>query len=125
MKTVFVCTCACPWQIVIDAIPCLCWGTIGLVALYLFLKFFVQPWMANCHELKLKKKAFETEKFWHFQNELKHDFKKELEGKLKEKEKELQEEKNFREDKLKQERIQAEHDFYKKILDDFYNKTNK
>lgn len=100
------------------------WGVIALVALCLVLKYIVQPCMANCHERKSKEKTIETEKYWHFQNELKHDYKKELEKKIQEKEKELQEEKNSREDKLKQERLQAEHDFYKKIFDDFYNKEN-
>ena len=104
----------CNWQDAICKIPCLCWGVIGLVALYLVLKYIMQPLIANCHERKSKEKAIETEKFWHFQKQLSHDFKKEL-----------QDEKNSREDKLKQERLKAEHDYYKKILDDFYNKEKK
>ncbi len=115
----------CNWQDAICKIPCLCWGVIGLVALYLVLKYIMQPLIANCHERKSKEKAIETEKFWHFQKQLSHDFKKELEEKIIEKEKELQDEKNSREDKLKQERLKAEHDYYKKILDDFYNKEKK
>lgn len=117
--------CVSPWQNVINSIPCLCWGVIGLVALYLVLKYIVQPLIANSHERKSKEKAIETEKFWHFQKELSHDFKKELDDKIDDLNKQLQAEKNSREDKLKQERLQMEHDFYKKILDDFYNKGNK
>lgn len=80
---------------------------------------------ARKHEIDLKEKAFEKEKFWHFQKELSHDFKKELNDKISELEEKLQSEKSSREDKLKQERLQMEHDYYKKLLDDFYNKENK
>ena len=114
----------CNWQDAICKIPGLCWGVIGLIAFYLVLKYFVQPCIANCHESKMKKEAINTEKFWHFQKELSHDFKKELNDKIGELEEKLQAEKNSREDKLKQERLQMEHDYYKKILDDFYNKEN-
>lgn len=109
----------CYWQSAICKIPCLCWGVIGLVALYLVLKYIVQPCIANCHERKLKEESFGREKYWHFQKELSHDFKKELNDKIAELEEELRTEKKCREDKLKQERLQMEHDFYKKILDDF------
>lgn len=113
----------CCWQSAICKIPCLCWGVIGLVALYLVLKYIVQPWIANCHERKTKDHAFEREKYWHSQKEQSRE--KELRGKIAELEKELQAEINSREDKLKQERLQMEHDYYKKIVDDFYNKENK
>ena len=55
--------CVSPWQNVINSSPCLCWGVIGLVALYLVLKYIVQPLIANSHERKSKEKAIETEKF--------------------------------------------------------------
>lgn len=60
----FVFLCACQWQTIIDKIPRLCWGIIVLIALYLLLKYVVQPLMTNCHETKMKKKSFEREKEW-------------------------------------------------------------
>ena len=89
------------------------------------LKYVVQPCIANCHERKTKEFALEREKYWHLQKELSHDFKKELSNEIGELKEKLQAEKYSREDKLKQERLQMEHDYYKKILDDFYNKDNK
>lgn len=129
MKTLSVVSCQClGWQSVIDAIPCLCWGVIGLAVFYLILKFIVLPWKAHSYEMELKAKAFENEEHWYFQSELKKNFKKELEDKISALEKEkseldkkLKEEKDDREEKLKKERLQAEHDFYKKITETFYS----
>ena len=62
MNTVVLC--ANSWQNVINAIPCLCCGILGLVALYLLLKYVVQPCMTSCHEREVKEDAFEREKIW-------------------------------------------------------------
>ena len=60
---------AADWQNVVNAIPCLCWGVIGLVALVFLLKYLhplIEMWIKNKHESKMKKKAFKMEKYWHF-----------------------------------------------------------
>lgn len=83
--------------------------------------------LAQKHELAMKEKVFEQEKFWYFQKELKKDFQKELNEKIQKLEDEknklsedLAKEKKDRNDALKKERLQAEHDFYEKILKTFY-----
>ena len=53
------------WQPVVDAIPCICWGIIMLIALYLILKLIVLPLIKNCHEMKMKDEAFTQEKHWY------------------------------------------------------------
>ena len=80
------------------------------------------------HELDMKKEAFEQEKFWHFQKELKKDYQKELNEKIQKLEEEkkkmeddLDKEKIDRNETLIKERLQAEHDFYKKIISQFYS----
>ena len=87
--------------------------------------------LAQKHELAMKEKVFEQEKFWYFQKELKKDFLKELNEKIQKLEDEknklsedLAKEKKDRNDALKKERLQAEHDFYEKILKTFY-KSNE
>ena len=42
----------------------ICWGVLGLVALFFILKFIVQPWMSHCHESKMKEEAHNREKEW-------------------------------------------------------------
>lgn len=65
MKMPFIILCQClDWQPLLDAIPCLCWGIIGLIALYLILKFVVVPWMVNCHENRMKEDAHKREIEW-------------------------------------------------------------
>lgn len=83
------------------------------------------------HELKLKEFAFEQEQFWYFQKELKKDYLKELNDSIQKLEKEkkklsedLDNEKKNRNETLEKERIQAEHDFYEKVLATFYNTGN-
>lgn len=108
-----------------SALNTICWGVIGLGALFLVLKYVVQPLISNRHEAFMKDKVFDQEKYWHFQSALKIDFKKQLEEKQKEIEKErgnLKAEKADRESKLKQERLQAEYEFYKKIVETFFPK---
>lgn len=92
---------------------------------------------AHNHELAMKKEAFEQEQFWYFQKELKKDYQKELNEKVQKLEDEkkqlsedLDKEKKDRNEALKKERLQAEHDFYEKILKTFYKtdesqQTNK
>lgn len=66
MRTLFITLGCCQsiWQPVIKEIPCLCWGVIVLIALYLLLKFAVRPCMNHCHESAMKDKMFEQEKYW-------------------------------------------------------------
>lgn len=82
---------------------------------------------AQKHELDMKKEAFEQEQLWYFQKELKKDYQKELNEKvqkLEDEKKQLSEdidkEKKDRNEALKKERLQAEHDFYEKVLNTFY-----
>lgn len=74
MKTLFILMSCCHyrrpinsanWQPVVDAIPCICWGIIMLIALYLILKLIVLPLIKNCHEMKMKDEAFTQEKHWY------------------------------------------------------------
>lgn len=53
--------CTCFWK---TAFPCLCWGVIGLIALYFILKFLALPCLTNRHERKMKEEAFKREKEW-------------------------------------------------------------
>ena len=76
---------------------------------------------------KAKEWDFEKEKFWYFEKELKKDYQKELNEKIQKLEDEkkklsdnLDKEKRDRNEALKKERLQAEHDFYQKILKTFY-----
>lgn len=63
--TLLSCSCRCAdWQPIIKAVPCLCWGIIFLIVLYLLLKYVVRPCIANCQENKMKEKAHEREKEW-------------------------------------------------------------
>lgn len=68
MKTLYIllaCDCGKSiWQPVINAIPCICWGIIVLLFIYIVLRLVVAPLIANCHERKLKDDNFEQEKFW-------------------------------------------------------------
>ena len=55
---------SCNWQNFINAIPCLCWGIIGLIAFYLLLKFCIQPCMKYYHDMKMKEEAHKREQQW-------------------------------------------------------------
>lgn len=116
MNTLSILCCSIDWQPVINAIPCICWGIITLVALFFLLKFVVSPFIANCHERKEKASAFGQEKFWAFFNRMEKPVEEELEKakreleELKKKEKELEEGCSA----LKKEK--EEH--YKKILEE-------
>ena len=52
------------WSPIINAIPGLCWGIIGIFALFFILKYVVKPIIANCHELNVKSKKYEQEEQW-------------------------------------------------------------
>lgn len=136
MSTLSIFYCSIEWQPVISAIPGICWGILGLILICVLLRRVAFPFIANCHEVRLKKENFGQEKYWFFQKKLEQDFKKELEEKINklktEKDdlsKQLKEEKENREKTLKKERLQAEHDFYEKVLSQFYhieeNQSNK
>ncbi|WP_373730920.1 hypothetical protein [Bacteroides heparinolyticus] len=110
------------WQNVVNAIPCLCWGVIGLVALVFLLKHIVKPCIQNCFDRKMKTKSFEQEKYWNLiakvdvasdetlQNEI---------NELKQRIKELEEEKTSIEANSESKIALLEHDIelYKKIVD--------
>lgn len=104
---------------------------LGALALYYLQKRIqLKKDMADAdreHKLELKEKVFEQEKFWYFQKELKKDYQKELNEKIQKLEDEkkklsedLDKEKKERNETLKKERLQAEHDFYEKILKTLY-----
>lgn len=91
MKTLFILMSCCHyrrpinsanWQPVVDAIPCICWGIIMLIALYLILKLIVLPLIKNCHEMKMKDEAFTQEKHWY--NEKKKTSDEDLNRKIRE-----------------------------------------
>ncbi|GEM_PF-3419930 len=52
------------WQPVIDAIPCLCWGILGLLAFYFLLRFVIAPIITNCHEREEKESVHQRELEW-------------------------------------------------------------
>lgn len=124
MKTLCIVICHCVgWQPVINAIPCICWGILALVMFYFLLRFVVAPLIANLHEIILKSKAFEQEKFWHFQKVLPsveklEKKKEELEAQIADLNEKLKNEKNTREYTLEQERLQYERDYFKEMLDE-------
>lgn len=125
MKTLFIlmncCHCGRPadsanWQPVVDAIPCICWGIIMLIALYLILKLIVLPSIKNCHEMKMKDKAFKNEKFWAIYKKIENPPEEELSNlqkevdEFKKKEEELNKSKNNLENEKKE--------FEKQILEE-------
>lgn len=58
------------WQEVINKIPCLLWGVIGLLGFWLLLKYVVKPRCQYCNDVKVRKEKFEREKFWSFYNKI-------------------------------------------------------
>ena len=52
------------WQNVVNAIPCLYWGIIGLAAIVYFLRPLSVIWIKNHHERMMKEDVFEREKQW-------------------------------------------------------------
>ena len=69
MKTLLIWSCChghpvTDWSPIINALPCIFWGIIALVALFFLLKYVVAPLIANYHELNLKKETFNQEEFW-------------------------------------------------------------
>lgn len=62
--TLLSCCCRADWQPIIKAVPCLCWGIIFLIVLYLLLKYIVRPCIVNCQENKMKEDAHKREKEW-------------------------------------------------------------
>ncbi len=70
------------WQEVINTIPCLLWGVIGLVTLWLLLKYVAKPLIQNCNDAKVRQEKFDREDSWHTNMEkLKDD---DLQRKIKE-----------------------------------------
>lgn len=132
MKTLILLSCCrtaqtTEWSPLINALPGICWGIISLAALYFILKYVAAPLIANCHERKLKAEAFKNELFWYQRSMAEKDFKKifedkisDLENKNEEFSKKLEQEVKDREDTLKKERIQAELNFYKNLVEALY-----
>lgn len=52
------------WNPLINALPCICWGIIGLVAGFFLLKYAVAPFIANRHERKMKEMNYKNEFDW-------------------------------------------------------------
>lgn len=116
---------AADWQNVVNAIPCLCWGVIGLVALVFLLKYLhplIEMWIKNKHESKMKKKAFKMEKYWHFIKKVDVASEETLQNEineLKQKTEKLGKDKSSIEDTYNSKIALLEHDIelYKKIVD--------
>lgn len=65
MKTLVILTCQPPttsWQNLINAIPCLCWGIICLIALIFLLRYVAMPLIANRHQIKMQQNKNDWEK---------------------------------------------------------------
>lgn len=77
------------WQTLVDNIPCLLWGVIGLFASWLILKYVAKPLIQNCNDAKVRKEKYEREKFWRFYDKIElvsdEQLKKEIDGLKKEK----------------------------------------
>lgn len=58
------CQAAIDWSPITKSVPCICWGILGVIALYFLLKYVVAPLIANWHEKNMKDKAFKNEKAW-------------------------------------------------------------
>lgn len=125
MKTLFILTNCCRtvgpvnttnWQNVVDAIPCICWGIMVLVVTYFIFKLIVSPMIKNRHEIKIKKIAFENEKYWAIYKKIEEP----TEKKLSELQKELDELKKRKEDvdKGKASLENEKREFEKKILEE-------
>lgn len=130
-------------------ITCFIWAVIILI-LGLFIAWLAYSYLKSKdnfkkamteatlkHEIVMKEMFFEQEKYWFFQKELKKDYQKELNDRIKELENEkkkleedLDKEKKDRSEALEKKRLQSEHEFYEKILKTFYStdkpqQTNK
>ena len=65
MKTLVILTCqphTTSWQTLINAIPCLCWGIICLIALIFLLRYVAMPLIANRHQIKMQQNKNNWEK---------------------------------------------------------------
>lgn len=52
------------WQTLVDSIPCLLWGVIGLFASWLILKYVAKPLIQNCNDAKVRKEKYVREGEW-------------------------------------------------------------
>jgi hypothetical protein len=64
MITLSILNCSIEWQLVIGAIPGICWGILGLILICVLLRRVAFPLIANYHEVKLKKENFDEETKW-------------------------------------------------------------
>lgn len=115
MNTLSVLYCSIDWQPIINAIPCICWGIIALVALLFLLKYIVSPLIANYHELKVKKVNNAHEESLVYKKGIK-------EAALKQKDNDLEIEKL--KTNLAQKRLEVYEDFYDKLEFDVRLKDN-
>ena len=104
------------WSPMIKSAPCICWGIIGLIALYFLFKYVAAPKIAHCCEKEMKDKAFEQEKFWAFYNSQEKPVKEKLEKVQKELDELKKKEDGLDEGSSKLEKERAEFD--KKILEE-------
>ncbi|MDO4703663.1 hypothetical protein [Tannerella sp.] len=113
------------WQNVVNAVPSLCWGVIGLMTFVFLLRVLspiIELRIRNSHEIKMKKKAFKMEKYWHFIKKVDVASDETLQKEnieLKQKIKKMEEEKISIEANSKSKITLLEHDIelYKKIVD--------
>lgn len=109
------------WQTLVDSIPCLLWGVIGLVASWLILKYVAKPLIQNCNDAKTRREKFEREKFWKFYDKVQLNSDETLKNKIKELEKKIEElkkdkEKDNKEQSNKNALLNKEIEIYQTIL---------
>lgn len=109
------------WQEVINTIPCLLWGVIGLVTLWLLLKYVAKPLIQNCNDAKVRKEKFEREISWKFYDKIQLNSDKTLKNEIKELEEKIDElkedkEKDNKEQSNKNALLKKEIEIYQKIL---------
>lgn len=109
------------WQEVINTIPCLLWGVMVLVALWLLLKYVAKPCIQNCNDAKVRKEKFEREISWKFYDKIQLNSDKTLKNEIKELEEKIDElkedkEKDNKEQSNKNALLKKEIEIYQKIL---------
>lgn len=66
MRALSIVACNCTnCQSVINALPCILWGILGLIAFYLVLKYIIHPCIVHKNEMKAKWSTFSDEKEWY------------------------------------------------------------
>lgn len=120
------------WKSAIDGLPNIIWGIIWISAVVVVLIKCIpcfELWLNYYKEKKLKELAFEHETKFYFNRKISEDALKLLSEKNEQLQKEIEElkrnlksEKESRENVLKAERLQFEHDYYKQLLEQLSTK---